>query len=65
MRYSIQYIESDVDGNNYRITDNNTDSRVATCYVKANAELVCEALNALEESRRSIANILNVNDKKS
>lgn len=44
-RYSIQFIESVTDGNNYRITDNTTDSRIGTCYDKDNAELICNALN--------------------
>jgi hypothetical protein len=50
MRYSIQFIDSKTDGPNYRITDNNSDSRVATCYVKENAEMVCEALNMVSKA---------------
>lgn len=42
MRYSIQSGEG-IDG--LRITDNTTDSRVATCYAMENAKLVCDALN--------------------
>lgn len=30
----------------FRVTDTRTDSRVATCYVQSNADLVCAALNA-------------------
>lgn len=52
MRYSIQLINSDKEfGQNYRITDNNSDSRVATCYLEDNADLVCEALNFFEEHK--------------
>ena len=49
MRYTIELIKSEKDGQNYRITDTLSDSRVATCFLKENAELVCAALNAFED----------------
>lgn len=55
MRYSIQEIADDKtrDGIHYRITDNNGDNRIATCYLKENAELVCEALNTLYNKKKT------------
>jgi len=50
--YEIQTINSKEDGLNYRITHISSDSRVATCYLKENAELVCEALNAYNKGQR-------------
>lgn len=46
-RYEVQTID-DAEapaGVHYRITDIVGDNRVATCYVKENADFVCEALN--------------------
>lgn len=51
MRYSVQTINSKTDGKNYRVTDNTTDSRIATCYIEENAELICKALNFYEKSK--------------
>jgi hypothetical protein len=48
MKYEVQTIET-TEGVNYRITEKATDSRIATCYVKDNADLVCKALNKLDE----------------
>ena len=45
-KYEIQLINSPTDGLNYRVTHVQSDSRVATCYLKEHAELVCDALNA-------------------
>lgn len=49
LRYSIQEIDSKTDGTNFRITDNQSDSRISTSYLKENAELVCDALNFYNE----------------
>jgi hypothetical protein len=48
-KYEVQTIPSANDGLNYRVTEIKTDSRVATCYAKENADLVCRALNALDQ----------------
>lgn len=50
--YEIQTINSKEDGLNYRITHISSDSRVATCYLKENAELVCDALNKLNSNNK-------------
>lgn len=47
-RYEIQTIDSPTEGLNYRITDTRGDNRIATCYDKNHAELVCKALNYYE-----------------
>ena len=44
-RYEAQYIDN-VEEPNWRITDKTTDSRIATCYLKENADLIVSALNA-------------------
>lgn len=46
-RYEIQTIKDKEapHGVHYRVTEIATDSRVATCYLKENAQLVCDALN--------------------
>jgi hypothetical protein len=44
-RYEAQHMKGA--SGDYRITDKTTDSRVATCYLKENANLVVNALNAL------------------
>lgn len=45
-RYEIQAFRDPLDDSSaYRITDRTSDSRIATCYVQTNAELVCDALN--------------------
>ena len=52
-RFEVQKIDSDTDGVNYRVTDIRTDSRIATCYLEDNANLVCDALNAYYEAKSS------------
>jgi hypothetical protein len=37
------------------ITDTLTDSRIGTCYVKDNAELIINALNFFERSKPSVS----------
>lgn len=44
-KYEIQTIEDDLGQESYRITDNKTNSRVATCYLLENANKVVDALN--------------------
>lgn len=34
--------------NNYRVTHKETDSRVASCYVKHHADMICDALNLFD-----------------
>lgn len=51
-----------VNDSHFRITDNHTDSRVATCYVKENADLVCEALNLLAAKQQGENEGLGVPD---
>lgn len=46
--YVIQPVAG-VGGWSYRVTDTETDSRVATCFLLEHAELVVRALNALWE----------------
>lgn len=48
VRYEIQVIESPTEGLNYRITDKYNDDRIATCYDKEHAYIVCKALNYYE-----------------
>ena len=43
LRYCVQET-----GDNFRVTDTRTDSRVATCYLRTSADLVVRALNALK-----------------
>lgn len=51
MRYSVEFIPKDSDGRpHYRVTDNATDSRVATCYLRENADMIVAALNARSAS---------------
>lgn len=51
-RFSIQS-GPNIDG--LRITDNSTDSRIATCYTTENAEFVCAALNSfLDKNQQTI-----------
>lgn len=46
MNYEVQKItKSDGQIENYRVTHIATDSRVATCFDKDNAQMVCDALN--------------------
>lgn len=52
-KYEIQVMK-DEDKINYRITHINSDSRVATCYLKENADLVCEALNSTYGSNKHL-----------
>lgn len=52
-RYEIQTINSPKDGLNYRITDKNGDNRVATCFLKEHADLVCQALNYYEDRNQT------------
>lgn len=47
-RYEIQTINSETDGRNYRITDKHNDNRIATCYDKEHAAIICKALNYYE-----------------
>ena len=47
-RYEIQPINSDKEGLNYRIADKHNDDRIATCYLKEHADIVCKALNFYE-----------------
>lgn len=44
-RYEIQETVDSLYGRNYRITDTATDSRIATCFLRENADLVVAALN--------------------
>lgn len=47
--YEAQFIERDSDGrSHWRITHIPTDSRIATCYVKENADMVVAALNGVQ-----------------
>ena len=48
LKYEIQKVND-----NYRITHIKTDSRIATCYLKYNADLVCDALNNLIDSSKA------------
>ncbi len=58
MRYEIQEIKIVKEKPNFRITDTRTDSRIATCYLRENAEFVCEALNLLDQKiKKSNQNI--------
>jgi NTP pyrophosphatase (non-canonical NTP hydrolase) len=61
MKYEVQSGES-IDG--LRITDTETDSRVATCYAPENAKLVCDALNEAETARqrRTVVLGMSAND---
>lgn len=45
----------------FRITDMLTDSRVATCYVKENADLICHALNLLHSKPNFVTNTRYMN----
>lgn len=47
-RYEIQTINSETDGLNYRVTDKHNDDRIATCYDKEHAAIICKALNYYE-----------------
>ena len=47
----------------FRVTDTRTDSRVATCYVQSNADLVCAALNAYTADEPADGYKFNVGDK--
>jgi len=48
-RYSVQKINSKTDGVNYRITDNNSDSRISTSYSEDNANFIVDRLNLVDE----------------
>lgn len=53
-KYEIQVTEDEDKKKNYRITHINSDSRVATCYLKENADLVCDALNTVHSSNKHL-----------
>lgn len=55
--YAIEWIEvpeSPTKGH-WRVFNKRTDSRIATCYLRDNAEIVCAALNRSHEPRDSLS----------
>jgi len=53
-RYEVQHItHGDTFTPNFRVTDKKTDSRIATCYERGNADLIVAALNRHSLAERS------------
>lgn len=50
-RYEVQTVDSPSYGRNYRVTDTDGDNRIATCFEKEHANLVCKALNFLVDNK--------------
>ena len=53
-RYEAQYITTGI-ASHWRVTDKTTDSRIATCYQKENADLIVSALNAAPQAGLGIS----------
>jgi hypothetical protein len=44
-KFEVQVIERSLGQKEYRITHIKTDSRIATCFLKENADYICKVLN--------------------
>jgi hypothetical protein len=65
-RYEVQPIINYADGKvvNFRVTEWETDSRIATCYDEDNAKFIVYALNRLEELERELAAALKAKERR-